>query len=122
MSPTPAGVTITATKPDGTTVDVTEGVQVLYDRVIGSMDWGSGFLSVEDAVPIAEIAEVCGFAGIEEAERYLRQARHEEEEGEYRKAHPESRRAYGDQRHEHVFSGADGVCMWWGCLATNRLT
>lgn len=71
MSPTPLGVTITATKPDGTTQDVTEGVQALYDLVVQSMDWGSGFLTREDAEPVAAIARFCGFTGIEEAERYL---------------------------------------------------
>lgn len=72
MSPTPAGVTITATKPDGTSVDVTEGVQVLYDHVIQSMDWGSGFLTVEDIEPILTIAEFCGFDSSEEPRRYLK--------------------------------------------------
>lgn len=75
MSPTPAGVIVTATRPDGTTEDVTEGVQALYDLVIDSMDWGSGFLSEEDAIPVAHIAEVCGFEKSEEAHRYLENER-----------------------------------------------
>ena len=55
----------------GQAVDVTEGVQALYDIVVQSMDWGSGFLTVEDALPVVEIAKVCGFDGIREAEAYL---------------------------------------------------
>lgn len=35
------------------------------------MDWGSGFFSEEDAVPIAELAEQCGFEGVREAQRYV---------------------------------------------------
>lgn len=73
--PTPSGVTIVAKLSDGTEVDVTEGVQVLYDLVVGSMDFGSGFLTEEDAVPLANIAEVCGFERSDEAFRYLREVR-----------------------------------------------
>lgn len=79
---TPSGVTILAQLPDGSTVNVTEGVQTLYDHVISSMDWGSGFLTKEDAIPIAEIARVCGFESSEEAERYI----HSMEEEERRRA------------------------------------
>jgi len=71
MSPTPAGVIVTATRPDGTTQDVTAGVQTLYDLVIQSMDWGSGFLTVEDTEPVVAIAEFCGFKDFEEAQRYI---------------------------------------------------
>jgi hypothetical protein len=72
---TPAGVTITATRPDGTTLDVTLGVQVLYDLVIQSMDFGSGFLSVEEVDPIVGVAAFCGFKEFEAAERYVEQER-----------------------------------------------
>lgn len=41
--------------------DITAGVQVLYDLVLSSMDFGSGFLSVEDIVPVAELALTAGF-------------------------------------------------------------
>lgn len=64
-------VTINAVHSDGTTVDVTAGVQALYDLVINSMDWGSGFLTSEDAEPVAEIARICGFEGVEAVERYV---------------------------------------------------
>jgi hypothetical protein len=78
MTPTPTGVTITATKPDGTTQDITEGVQVLYDLVIQSMDFGSGFLTIEDVEPMAVVADFCGFEGFEEAQRYLENERVQE--------------------------------------------
>jgi hypothetical protein len=70
---TPAGVVITATKPDGTTVNITEGVQTLYDLTIDSMDWGSGFLTAEDAAPVVEIAKTCGFTRYEAAEAYVKE-------------------------------------------------
>lgn len=42
----------------GTETDVTTDVGCLYDLVIGSMDWGSGFLTVEDAEPVVRIARL----------------------------------------------------------------
>lgn len=74
---TPAGVTVLAHCPDGTQVDITEGVMALYDLVISSMNWTSGFLSVEDALPVVEVAKVCGFEECEEAERYVEALRAE---------------------------------------------
>lgn len=59
---TPNGAVLLAVlHPDAEPVDVTEGVQALYDAVIGSLDWGSGFLSIEDVIPIARLARACGF-------------------------------------------------------------
>jgi hypothetical protein len=72
MATTPHDVSLIARLPTGEEVDVTEGVQALYDLVINSMDWGSGFLSYEEALPVAKLAELCGFKDIEEAQRYLR--------------------------------------------------
>jgi hypothetical protein len=72
---TPNGAVITAKATDGTTTDVTEGVKALYDLVTSSMDWGSGFLTIEDAAPVGFIAEVCGFDPDEEIARYLRERR-----------------------------------------------
>ena len=71
---TPNGTVITAAREDGTTVDLTEGVQCLYDLVINSMDWGSGFISAEEALPVAEVARACGFEQVEEVEKYVRVA------------------------------------------------
>lgn len=47
------------TTEDGT--DVTEGVQAAYDMIFRTMDWGSGFFSVEDLEPILRLALACGF-------------------------------------------------------------
>ena len=47
------------------THDITEGVQVLYDLAIGSMDYGSGFWNYEDAKPVADLGKLCGFNGWE---------------------------------------------------------
>lgn len=67
---TPTGAQIKAHLPDGQLVDVTGGVMALYDLVLNLMDWGSNFLSLEDALPVAEIAKTCGFEQIEEAEKW----------------------------------------------------
>lgn len=107
MSPTPAGVTITATKPDGTTEDITEGVQALYDLVIGSMDWGSSFLSVEDAEPVAALAQFCGFKGWEEAPQYLESERKAEQQRLC--PHPNWERQSADER-----GVVYGVCLACG--------
>lgn len=72
---TPSGVTIHAVPLDGDPTDITEGVQALYDLVIQSMDWGSGFLSIEDVEPIAKLAKACGFSGAEAADKYIEQRR-----------------------------------------------
>lgn len=50
---------------DGRQVDVTEGVQVMYDHLIASLDWGSGFLDVEEMRAIVLLAETCGFDATE---------------------------------------------------------
>jgi hypothetical protein len=57
-------------------IDVTEGVRTLYDLVISSMNWGSGFLSVEDVEGVIRVAQTCGFIVPDEAasefEKYAR--------------------------------------------------
>ena len=100
---------------DGTRTDVTEGVQALYDLVISSLNWGSGFWSYEDALPVARIARLGGFKRSKEAERYVREALHCEESGAWRTAHWQR---WGDPSgpfpHDHVFSTV-GRCMWPQC-------
>jgi hypothetical protein len=110
-------------QPDGTEADITEGVQALYDLVIGSMDWGSGFWSAEDAAPVARLARLCGFEQAEEAERYLREQQHSEEQRQFFLEHREAvekhkaMSGYGHEvPHDHVFSSA-GRCMWPYCGA-----
>jgi hypothetical protein len=52
---------------DGDTrTDITEGVKVLYDNVVGSMDWGSGFLGYDEELAILKLAAACGFIHNEE--------------------------------------------------------
>lgn len=63
----PAAVQVFARTASGVEVNITEGVQALYHLVIGSMDWGSGFLTTEDALPVARVARVCGFERADEA-------------------------------------------------------
>lgn len=79
---TPTGATVYAQLPSGERVDITVGVQALYDLVLSSMDWGSGFLSLEDAIPVADIARICGFEGSDEAERYVEEERRKDEKRE----------------------------------------
>jgi hypothetical protein len=47
-------VTVRITTEQG--IDVTEGVQAAYDLVLNSMDWGSGFLTVDDIEPLIRLA------------------------------------------------------------------
>jgi hypothetical protein len=79
VTETPNGTRLVAIAPDGATTDVTEHVGAIYDLVIQSMDFGSGFLTAEDAVPLAELGRLCGYGMVEEAEKYLAEARAQEE-------------------------------------------
>lgn len=103
---------------DGTQIEVTEGVQALYDLVISSMDWGSGFLSYEDAVPVGEIAELGAFEQADEVQRYVMALRGDF--GEEYKIYP--RRAANPSplgrvpKHNHV-RREDGKCVWPRCEA-----
>lgn len=62
---------------EGGRTDITEGVKALYDLAVSSMDFGSGFWTVEDALPVAELARTCGFDKVEELERYVEGKRRE---------------------------------------------
>lgn len=132
ITQTPSGVRLMAVNPDGIEVNVTEGVMALYDLVIGSMDWGSGFLTVEEALPVAEIAELCGFAEWEAAQAYVREQQHNAEQDRFlrnRTTVPPLREEWvtredgskelvtlhGDD-HDHVWSSV-GKCMWPRCTA-----
>lgn len=42
-------------------IEVTEGVQTAYDLVLGSLDWGSGFFTVEDVEPLIRLAVALGY-------------------------------------------------------------
>lgn len=52
---------IVVTHDDGQSVDITKGVQVLYDQIASSMDWGSGFLDYEEVNAIRAVGYACGF-------------------------------------------------------------
>src|SRR5215469_16621515 len=102
---------------DGTQTDVTEGVQALYDLVISSMDWGSGFWSYEDALPVAKIARLAGFKHSKEAERYVRNMKHHEEASAWQTTHwRQWGSGYEVFPHDHIWSSI-GRCMWGGCKA-----
>lgn len=119
-----SGVRAFARHPDGTETDITEGVQALYDLVIASMDFRSGFWTAEDARPVALLARACGFGNRDEIERYLRDREHEA----HRQRFISERDRAGEGRvilrwtgrdgtplpHDHVFSVA-GRCVWPGC-------
>lgn len=104
---------------DGQETDITEGVQALYDLVINSMDWGSGFLSDEDVRPVIEVAEACQFASFAEAREYVARKKHDEECRAFyatlwppRGGIPSG--AWTNNTHDHVYSSV-GRCMWPGC-------
>lgn len=109
---TPSGAVITARLPDGSEVNITEGVMAMYDLVISSMDWGSGFWTFEDALPVVHVAKTCGFAKCEEAERYVDAQRHSAEQSVFLRTRllPVPMPA----THEHVYSSMS-KCMWPGC-------
>lgn len=64
---------------DGTEIDVTEGVQVAYDTAYGSMDWGSGFLDLEEMEAVARLAEACRFPSFPDALESVQRAREDQE-------------------------------------------
>jgi hypothetical protein len=106
--------------------DITEGVRALYDLVINSMDWSSGFLSAEDAEPVAEVARVMGFEQDAEIQRYADAKRKHEEEAAARVPQlvTDSRGTgvlvNGKALHDiHVYS-AYGRCVWPGCDAAGE--
>ena len=48
-------------RDDGTEVDVTEGVQVVYDALYHSMDMSSGFLDTHELAAMWRLARAAGF-------------------------------------------------------------
>lgn len=54
-----------ARRDDGIELDITEEVQVAYDCVRQSLDWGSGFLDVEEVDAIIRLSGACGFPDFE---------------------------------------------------------
>ena len=46
---------------DGAVTDITEGVQVLYDAMVATMDWTSGLLDRSEVLATWTLASACGF-------------------------------------------------------------
>lgn len=46
---------------DDANVDVTEAVQIIYDALVASLDYGSGFLDRDEENAIRDLARVAGF-------------------------------------------------------------
>lgn len=52
---------VTLINDDGREFDVTEHFQVMYDNLVGSMNWGSGFLDGNDALIVMQAGAAAGF-------------------------------------------------------------
>lgn len=119
-----SGVRAFARQPDGTETDITEGVQALYDLVVSSMDFRSGFWTAEDARPVALLARVLGFGNRDEIGRYLRKQEHGEQRNRFVNEHrgpaAMTTRTGEPLPHDHVFSTA-GRCMWPRCEALGEM-
>ena len=64
-------VRVIARHPDGSEVDVTESVRLVYNLLGSSMDYGSGFLSIEDVVETERLAAACGFTSYPDADQQI---------------------------------------------------
>jgi hypothetical protein len=115
-------IIVTLTEPDlsgGVIRDVTEAVKALYDLAIGSMDFGSGFWSAEDARPVAELARICGFEQAEEVQKYLDDRLFHEEQSAWMMENPipgvNNYYSYRGVPHDHVYSRINNTCLWPRC-------
>ena len=50
---------------DGSTSDVTEAVQIMYDTVGASLDFGSGFLDADEVLQMERLGRLAGFKPLE---------------------------------------------------------
>lgn len=84
--------------PDGPADDITQSVAVLYEMMRRSLDWGSGFLSVEEAEHVLRIGTLCGFETVQEAadqmEAFKKQAERDEENAKRMEAYKIEREIY----------------------------
>jgi hypothetical protein len=62
---------IVAIQEDGSHKDITEGVQICYDLLRQSLDWGSGFLDTQEVDAVVRLANDADFADFEELIRGL---------------------------------------------------
>lgn len=79
-------------RDDGTEIDVTTAVQVTYDALHSSMDFGSGFLDREELESMVVLAQAAGFG---EWQHVISSICAQEIEAKYHREHPtyESRRS-----------------------------
>lgn len=52
---------ITLTEDNGTEHDITDSIGFMYDAIIQSLDWGSGFLDLEEQLHIASVGLLAGY-------------------------------------------------------------
>lgn len=52
---------ITLTEDNGVEHDITDSIPFMYDAIIQSLDWGSGFLDLEDQLHIAYVGALAGY-------------------------------------------------------------
>lgn len=83
---------------DGTEVDITEGVQIAYDCVVHSMDWGSGFLATEEVDAIVELARAARFPNFEEIFNDVQEERRLEEKRQALALEEKRKRAGADAK------------------------
>lgn len=115
---------ITAYTDDCRAVNVTEAVKALYDLAINSIDFGSGLWTAEDAIPVAELAEICGFEQREEVQKYISKQLAWQDTSAFLLEHPEAEAmrltSLGTAQvvtcvpHDHVYNRV-GKCMWRHC-------
>ena len=67
---------------DGSERDITEHFRLLYDLVVGSMDWGSGFLDLKESLQVLQIGAVTGWTNAAEIASVAKL------DGEYPEAEP----------------------------------
>ncbi len=52
---------VTLQSDDGRDYDITEHFQVMYDQLVQSLDWGSGFLDANEALIVMQAGAAAGF-------------------------------------------------------------
>lgn len=62
MSKTPNGSRILIIGANGVGHDIADAVGTIYDLLAGSMDWGSDFITVDDAVGFVRLVDLAGYA------------------------------------------------------------
>ncbi len=74
-------IIVTTYDPDGFAVetDITEGVQVAYDTAHESLNWGSGFLDLDEMEAITKLGEACRFPDFADAVTQVQAQREHQE-------------------------------------------